>query len=249
MSAPDPGRRAVPVLSSDDVARVDRLASGRFGIPVSWLMEAAGWQLARHCRARTYVVCGRGNNGGDGLAVARHLHRWGLLAGVACADMEGLRGAAREELTALQQVGIAPDTELAPGFAGADIVLDALSGTGLSGPPRGRLPAWIRAINDSGAHVVAVDVPSAMDADTGEAPGDVVDADTTVTLCLPKPGLLTPDGSARAGDVWVVDIGMPNEVYALAGIEAPGHLFAAEDRLPLGRFLEMVSGRRPSAPA
>ena len=66
----------VPTLTSAQVKQVDRMTAERFGIDLSWLMEAAGWQLARHCRARTYVLCGRGNNGGDGLAVARHLHRW-----------------------------------------------------------------------------------------------------------------------------------------------------------------------------
>src|SRR5581483_7234039 len=77
---------ALPSLTSAQAREVDRLAAERFAIPVEWLMEAAGWQVARHCRGRTAVLCGRGNNGGDGLAAARHLHRWGRLHSVACTD-------------------------------------------------------------------------------------------------------------------------------------------------------------------
>jgi NAD(P)H-hydrate repair Nnr-like enzyme with NAD(P)H-hydrate epimerase domain len=76
----------------------------RYGIALSWLMEAAGWQIARHCRARAYVLSGRGNNGGDGLAVARPLHRWGLLEGAAGTDPEALIGSAAEEAAALRRL-------------------------------------------------------------------------------------------------------------------------------------------------
>jgi NAD(P)H-hydrate epimerase len=226
----------IPTLTSAHVKQVDQMTSERFGIALSWLMEAAGWQLARHCRARTYVLCGRGNNGGDGLAVARHLHRWGLLAGVACTDLDALTGPAREEANALQVLGITPDRE--PRIGNAELVLDALLGTGLSGPPEAQMKRWIEAINDSRRRVVAVDLPSGLDADTGAMPGACVKANVTVTLCLPKPALLTDQGAEQAGEIWVVDIGIPNEVYAALGIDMPGHLFAAEDRFPLASLLQ-----------
>jgi ADP-dependent NAD(P)H-hydrate dehydratase / NAD(P)H-hydrate epimerase len=223
----------LPSLSSAQVREVDRLAAERFAIPVSWLMEAAGWQVARHCRGRAYVVCGRGNNGGDGLAAARHLHRWGRLAGVACAGVERLAGPAAEQARALLALGVAIEAAPGPELGGASLVVDALLGTGLSRPVEGRLAEWIEAINGSGRRVVSVDVPSGLDADTGLAPGACIRAAITVTLGLPKPGLLLADGPAHAGDVWVADIGVPFEAYAAIGVEVPAHLFAMHDRLQL----------------
>ena len=82
---------APPTLSSDQARQVDALAEERFGISVEWLMEAAGWQVARFVGQRAAVVCGVGNNAGDGLAAARHLHRWGRLASVCCVDPDRLR--------------------------------------------------------------------------------------------------------------------------------------------------------------
>jgi NAD(P)H-hydrate epimerase len=221
----------IPLLTSAQVREVDRLASERFQLPVSWLMEAAGWQVARHCRKRTLVLCGKGNNGGDGMAAARHLHRWGRLAGVACLQPERLSGPAAEQAAALRAIGIEIASE--PDFSGAQVVLDALLGTGLSRPPEGAVADWIQAVNGSGMRVVSVDVPSGLDADSGRAEGACVNAALTVTLGLPKAGLLTGDGPARAGEVWVADIGVPFEAYAELGIRVPPHLFAMHDRFQL----------------
>jgi hydroxyethylthiazole kinase-like uncharacterized protein yjeF len=221
----------IPLLSSAQVREVDRLASERFNLPVSWLMEAAGWQVARHCRGRTVVLCGRGNNGGDGLAAARHLHRWGRLAAVACLQPEGLSGLVAEQAAALRALGVEISSE--PVFSGAQLVLDAIFGTGLSRPPEGPAAEWIRALNRSGLRVVSVDVPSGLDSDSGRAEGPCVDAALTVTLGLPKAGLLIRDGPAHAGEVWVADIGVPLEAYAELGIRVPPHLFAMHDRFQL----------------
>ena len=228
-SGPSP---SLPALTSDQVREVDRLASERFGLPVEWLMEAAGWQAARHCRGRTAVLCGKGNNGGDGLAAARHLHRWGRLHSVACVDVGALRGPAAAEAAALRALDVPIDAE--PRLDGAQLVLDALLGTGLSRAPDGVYADWIRRINASGTRVVAVDIPSGLEADTGKAHDPCVNAEVTVTLGLPKPGLVTGDGPAVCGQVWVADIGVPLEAYSALGIEVPTHLFAMHDRLELG---------------
>jgi hydroxyethylthiazole kinase-like uncharacterized protein yjeF len=211
---------------------VDRLTAERFAVPVAWLMEAAGWQVARHCRARAYVVCGRGNNGGDGLATARHLHRWGRLTGVACTEVDALAGPAADEAAALRALGIAIDRE--PDPRDAQLVVDALLGTGLTRPPEGKVRSWIELIEGWGRRVVSIDLPSGLDADTGRAPGACVEAWLTVTLGLPKPGLLVADGPRQAGEVWVADIGIPFEAYAALDIEVPRHLFAMHDRVQLG---------------
>ncbi len=180
-------------------------------MPVDWLMEAAGWECARACgeAKAVAVVCGTGNNGGDGLAAARHLHRWGRLHSVACLDVSRLRGPAAARARTLRPLGVEISAE--PRLEGADLVLDAIFGTGLSRPVEGKAAAWIELINRTGLPVLSVDVPSGIDSDTGEVRGVAVRATLTVTLGLPKPGL--------SGDFVVADIGIPREAYAAVGIQ------------------------------
>jgi hydroxyethylthiazole kinase-like uncharacterized protein yjeF len=220
-----------PLLTSRQVKEVDALAQERFGISLDWLMEAAGWQVARFCPAATTVVCGVGNNAGDGMAAARHLHRWGKLGRVCCVDAARLQGAAAQELVALRRIGIEVSSDLR--LDGAQAVVDALFGTGLSRPPAAPFAKWIEAINSSQLRVISVDVPSGLDADSGVAYAPCVQAHTTVTLGLPKPGLLAGDGPRLAGEVWVADIGVPFEAYAMVGAQVPQHLFSTDDRVRL----------------
>jgi NAD(P)H-hydrate epimerase len=227
----NPEENPIPILTSAQVAEVDRLAATRFALPVEWLMEAAGWQVARHCRGRTAVLCGKGSNGGDGLAAARHLHRWGRLHSVAALDRGAFRGAAEKMAAALEAVGVEIGDE--PRLEGSVLVLDALFGTGLNRPPEGTAAAWIDAVNASGRRVLAVDLPSGLEADSGRALAPTVRADITVTLGLPKAGLLAGDGPALAGEVWLADIGIPREAYAMVGAAMPAHLFAMHDRVQL----------------
>jgi yjeF N-terminal region len=218
-------------LTSRQVKEVDALAQERFGISLDWLMEAAGWQVARFCPAATVVVCGVGNNAGDGLAAARHLHRWGKLGRVCCVDAARLQGAAAREFVALRRIGIEVSSDVR--LDGAQAVVDAIFGTGLSRPPAGPFAKWIEAINSSHLRVIAVDVPSGLDADSGVAYAPCVEAHTTVTLGLPKPGLIAGDGPRLAGEVWVADIGVPFEAYAMVGAQVPPHLFSTDDRVRL----------------
>jgi ADP-dependent NAD(P)H-hydrate dehydratase / NAD(P)H-hydrate epimerase len=218
---------ALPTLSSAQVKELDRLAAERFGVPVDWLMEAAGWQLARFCDAPTAVVCGLGNNGGDGLAAARHLHRWGRLINVSCIDPLRLGTEARQELEALRRNGVRVSDQ--PKFEGATIVLDAIFGTGLSRLPTGHFAEWIEAVNNSERRVVAVDVPSGLDADSGVAYAPCVHAQATVTFTLPKAGLMAGDGPRLSGEVWYADIGVPLEAFAAIGVKVPSDLFSTGD--------------------
>ena len=221
----------LPTLSSAQVKQVDALAQERFGISVDWLMEAAGWQVARVCAGMTALVCGVGNNAGDGLAAARHLHRWGKLASVCCLDSARLGDAAARELHALQRIGVEVSSELR--LDGAEAIVDAIFGTGLSRKPEGEFAAWIEAVNASRLQVIAVDVPSGLDADTGVAYAPCVTAHTTVTLGLAKPGLLAGDGPRVAGEVWVADIGVPFEAYSAVGVTVPADFFAKGDLVRL----------------
>jgi NAD(P)H-hydrate epimerase len=226
LSSTDP-----PVLTSRQVKEVDALTQERFGISVEWLMEAAGWQVARSCADLATVVCGIGNNAGDGLAAARHLHRWGRLADVCCVDASRLKGAAARELDAVRRLGIEILSDIQ--LAKAELVVDAIFGTGISRAPEGRFAEWIEAINASDARVVAVDVPSGLDSDSGVAYAPTVRADLTVTLGLPKPGLTKVDGPRFCGDIWVADIGVPFEAYAAVGVDVPRDLFSLDDRFHL----------------
>ena len=217
---------APPTLTSAQVNQVDALAQERFGISVDWLMEAAGWQVARFVRERAAVICGVGNNAGDGLAAARHLHRWGRLVRVCCVDVTRLRGPAARELEALGKLGIEVSHDLK--LDEAEVIVDAIFGTGLSRAPEGKFGEWIESLNASGKTVVAVDVPSGLDADSGVAYAPTVQADVTITLGLPKPGLLK-----LGSRVLVADIGVPFEAYAAIGIAVPPDLFAKGELVEL----------------
>jgi hydroxyethylthiazole kinase-like uncharacterized protein yjeF len=189
-------------------------------------MEAAGWQVARFVRQRAAVVCGVGNNAGDGLAAARHLHRWRRLGSVSCVDVNRLRGPAARQLEALGRLGIEVAGDLR--LDDAEVIVDAIFGTGLSRAPERRFAKWIEAINASGKSVIAVDVPSGLDADTGVAYAPTVQAAVTITLGLPKPGLL------KLGNrVVVADIGVPLEAYAAVGVSVPPDFFASGELVHL----------------
>jgi len=200
-------------------------------VAIGWLMEAAGWQAARACQGMTAVACGVGNNGGDGLAAARHLHRWGRLASIACMDEARLGTEARLELEALRRNGVRVMDTLY--LEGAETVLDSIFGTGVSRAPQGRFAEWIVAINASGLRVVSVDVPSGLDADSGVAYSPCVHANVTVTFTLPKSGLLLADGPRLAGEVRLADIGVPIEALAAIGVKVPADLFTKSDVITL----------------
>jgi NAD(P)H-hydrate epimerase len=185
-------------------------------------MEAAGWQIARLVDRPAAVVCGVGNNGGDGLSAAKHLHRWGRLTSVCCIDVSRLRDSSLRELDALHKLGIDVSDELR--LDGAETVVDALLGTGITRAPEGMFAEWIEGINASGKPVIAVDIPSGLDAETGVAYAPIVKADVTITFGLPKPGLMK-----LGGRVLAIDIGVPTESYEAVGVRMPPGFFASGD--------------------
>jgi ADP-dependent NAD(P)H-hydrate dehydratase / NAD(P)H-hydrate epimerase len=200
-----------PLPDAEQMRATDRWAIEERGIPSLELMERAGeglaFVIARHAPAgRIAIVCGKGNNGGDGLVAARLLRQAGREVDVlAVAPPDELRGDAAEQLKRLP--GEPPASFEAGRLDGAGGIVDALLGTGATGPPRE--PAVIDAINAAGAPVVAADVPSGVDASTGEVAGAAVRAVATATFHRAKPGLWIHPGKAHAGDVEVIDIGIP----------------------------------------
>lgn len=192
---------------------LDRWAIEERGIPGLTLMERAGAGLAAAVvelapGGPVAVACGKGNNGGDGYVAARLLREQGREVRVlAVADPADLRGDAAE--SARRLVGDPPEPFVPQRLAGAAVAVDCLLGTGASGAPHGPVAEAIEALNACDAEVVAADVPSGVDASTGEVAGAAVRAARTATFAAAKPGLWIAPGKVLAGDVVVVDIGIP----------------------------------------
>jgi len=220
-----------PLLDAETMRGTDRWAISERGVPGLELMENAGAAVTRTAERMApdgpvTILCGKGNNGGDGLVVARMLRDSGREVDVVCVGApEELTGDARVNLERLP--GPAPvDLDgvpwseheerprgTAPGpeelLSGAALVVDALLGTGFQGEPRGEVARAIAALVATGPKVLSVDIPSGVDASTGEAAEAVVQASVTVTFHAAKPGLWINPGKAHAGAVEVADIGIP----------------------------------------
>ncbi|MCH8503089.1 MAG: NAD(P)H-hydrate dehydratase [Ectothiorhodospiraceae bacterium] len=211
----------VALYRAEQVAALDRIAIRELGIPGLTLMERAGAFAYRAMRAswpdreHLVVLCGAGNNAGDGYVVARLARQEGLeVTVVALADTAGLQGdaatVARHFLSDGGRV-VSFDGRLP---AGADVIVDALFGTGLSRPVEGRWAEAIAAANQSGLPVLAIDIPSGVSGNTGAVLGAAVRADITPTYIGLKQGLYTASGRALAGEVLYSDLELPAEVHA-----------------------------------
>jgi hydroxyethylthiazole kinase-like uncharacterized protein yjeF len=227
-------------LTSEQVAQLDAAAL-ECGVSTLQLMEIAGWQVARcvwqqlgNRPADIRVVAGYGNNGGDGLVAARHLATWGCdVRVVVVADDSRVRGVILDHVVAARASGIdvridADAAATAGVLAGAALVIDALLGTGLRSTPRDPQASAIRAMNKAGRPVLSVDVPSGLDATSGDAFDPCVHATLTCTLTAMKQGLRRGSASACAGEVWVADIGMPAAAWAKAGLHRPPRVTGGE---------------------
>ncbi|MBL0176748.1 MAG: NAD(P)H-hydrate dehydratase [Ignavibacteria bacterium] len=220
-----------PVFTSAEMRACDAEATAKYGVPSLMLMEnaargaadvlAASFNLMPGMHARLF--CGKGNNGGDGFALARHLLNRGLVVTVYVACSEGeIAGDALINLRVLQRtLSDAPqldvrflDSSDGSGLATrADFIVDALLGTGLTAPVSGSMASLVRKINDSGVPVASIDIPTGIHADTGEILGEAVNAELTITMGGLKRGLLFFPGREYAGAVHVVDIGMPRQGF------------------------------------
>jgi ADP-dependent NAD(P)H-hydrate dehydratase / NAD(P)H-hydrate epimerase len=226
-----------PILTPGAAAELDRGTQAR-GVAAAELMDRAGRAVARAVvdrvgggyGRRAVVVCGKGNNGGDGLVAARHLARWGMAVVVLLLERgQDLREPAATQLDRLGTVDRVRVRRFSPvalerELARADVVVDAIFGTGFRGQPE---DAWAEAIVGIGAAdapVVAVDIPSGVDGATGDVAGVAVWADLTVTFGAAKVGAVVLPGAERAGAIRVVDIGFPWEL-----IQTDTFLFDAAD--------------------
>jgi NAD(P)H-hydrate epimerase len=208
---------------------IDKRAIDEFGIPSIVLMENAGRGVTETVEeyfevadASALCVCGKGNNGGDGFVVARHLANSGAeVEIILLGKMENLKGDALTNARIAKNMGLAIDEVVSEDDLAAcldqmgeyDIVVDAILGTGFEGQAKGLPAKAIEMINASGAFVVSVDVPSGIEADGAEEDPEIaVEADLTVTMAYLKPCHLLYPAREYCGEVWVADIGIPNTV-------------------------------------
>ncbi|GJM45289.1 MAG: bifunctional NAD(P)H-hydrate repair enzyme Nnr [Gemmatimonadota bacterium] len=215
------------VVTASEMREIDRKAIEECGIPSLDLMERAGAGAAHVIASigmqpddNVVFLCGKGNNGGDGFVAARYLREWG--AHVTCwviAERDELSSDALRNLVIAEDAGVAirpyrPETsegELQAELAEAPVAVDALLGTGSRGRLREPIRAIARTLNNSPARVFALDMPTGMNADSGEVDPDCVKTAMTITFGFPKRGLYALPGRDICGDVTVVDLGYPEE--------------------------------------
>lgn len=226
----------VEILTGSQMREADRRAIGGMGIPGILLMENAGRAVAdallddypEATRVGVAVVCGKGNNGGDGFVAARRLLERGVAAHVVVlASTADLKGDAATACESARDSGVV--VHEAPDAAGwvrqrdrvlaRGIVLDAMLGTGVTGGARGLVAKGIDDLARAGARIVSIDLPSGVDADSGAVEGPAVRAERTYTLARPKAGLVLGDAAALAGAWRVLDIGIPDEAIGSTDLE------------------------------
>ena len=214
---------------------IDRLATEDFGISLAQMMELAGASLARVASdivggapgKRVTALVGPGNNGGGGLVAARHLVNRGAEVHVVLAQpVRRLQAASRERLATLIELQVSScvaawdltDGELDALLADSDLLVDALLGYSVQGPPRGPVGELLERGASSGTTVLSLDLPSGIDPDSGATDGIALHAAATMTIALPKHGLLTASGRAHSGELYLADIGLPPALYARAAL-------------------------------
>ncbi|MGE5858552.1 MAG: NAD(P)H-hydrate dehydratase [Solirubrobacterales bacterium] len=227
-----------PCLDADQMRAIDRWAIQEKGVPSLELMETAGRAVAEAAAevaasSRAAIVCGKGNNGGDGLVAARVLRETGFeVDALLLAPPDELSEDAGANLGRLEGAREVDPSELGAAISGAGVVIDAVFGTGFAGTPRDPAAAAIDAMNETEAPVVATDIASGVNASTGEVEGAAVAADVTVTFHASKLGHWIAPGKEHTGELRVAPIGIPEgaPTEPLSGLIDPGVLELAPTR-------------------
>lgn len=213
----------VPALTADQMREVDRIAMEEFGLGVLQMMENAGRNLAGNVREmlddpmqEVAVLAGSGGNGGGGLCCARHLRNHGCTVRVILdREPDEMNGSALNQYAILVESGLeaVEPSRAVKVIGGSALIVDALIGYSLRGAPGGRAAELIEMCDSSAARILSLDVPSGLNATTGEIPGVSIHPERTLTLALPKTGLVGIEG-----ELYMADIGIPPELYDRVGI-------------------------------
>lgn len=216
----------IPALSTEEMIEVDRLMIEVYGISLLQMMENTGrnlaelaaWMLKDTDTGKTVaILCGAGNNGGGGMVAARHLHNRGMDVHLLCTGKGPLKEVPALQWNILTQMGLGDDPDF--NLLGADLIVDAMIGYGLKGNPRQDVATFIERVNVSGRPVLSLDAPSGLDTTSGSPGKPCVRANATLTLALPKVGLLSASAKDVVGDLYLADISVPPELYGHLGID------------------------------
>jgi len=233
-------RAGVIYVTAEEMRKIDEITIREFQVDVLMLMENAGRAsatLARQMLGRTIfgkrVACllGGGNNGGDGMVAARHLANWGAVVKVIVgATKDKMKSVPLGQLHIIEKMGI-PILSTDYVLRDCDLLVDGLIGYGLEGDPRGRIATIIKDANACGRPILALDVPSGMNATTGDTYDPCIKATVTLTLALPKTGFLARGASLHLGDLYLADISIPRKVYE--SFQQQSNLFQNESLLKI----------------
>ena len=216
----------IPTVTRVQMEEIDRIMVDELGIELLQMMENAGANLARLARERfspthVLVTAGTGGNGGGGLVAARHLHNAGIpVTVVTTRAPDAYQGVPAHQLGIVDRMGIPVGDQVPAGGAAdppIDLVIDAIIGYSLEGQASGRAAELIDLIDGMAAPILSLDTPSGVDVSTGQALGACVRATATLTLALPKTGLV---GSPLAGEHYLADISVPADLYVEIGAAA-----------------------------
>jgi len=209
---------------------IDRVLTEDYGMDVTMLIENAGRSVAVLAREllgkdvlnrKIACLAGKGNNGAGGLAASRQLHNWGANVDVILAyNKEQMNPHARKQLDILDRMGIPLMTEYKQSLEGYDLLIDALLGYGVRGDPQGSVATIIRNANASGTRILALDIPSGLDPDTGIPGNPTIRASVTMTIALPKKGFANKQAKPYLGTLYVADISMPRGYYWRLGVDS-----------------------------
>ncbi|MBM3212060.1 NAD(P)H-hydrate dehydratase [Candidatus Poribacteria bacterium] len=233
------------VVTAEEMRNIDQQTIQKIGIPGIVLMENAGIGVVnaiekKYGLKKISIFVGKGNNGGDGLVVARHLLNKGYpVKTYIISDPNAFTGDALINLKIAQNMNLPLDFVLSElelekhkeNMAGSELLVDAIFGTGLRGPVRGFSASVIEFVNSLAKPIVAIDLPSGLDANTGKVEGSCIKASLTVTMALPKRGLLLYPGASYTGELQVVDISIPGSIIESQGITIS--LLQASDAIKL----------------
>ena len=239
-------RPSIPFVTTGQMREVDRAMVEDYRIELIQMMENAGRNLAHLARTRFFdgdprgrkvvVLSGTGGNGGGGLVCARRLDNWGAQVRVVTTRPdEGFRGVPAHQLDILRRMGVPVTTAgLLTQFPEADLLIDALIGYGLAGPPQGDAAGLIRHANEGEQPVLSLDTPSGVDTTTGAVHDPSIHATATLMLGLPKEGLRVPSVQSAVGELYLGDISVPPALYGQPGLDLDvGALFATDEIIRL----------------
>ncbi len=220
-------------ITADQMRLVDDLAVNKYNILLEEMMELAGYHLTELAHTimkkslknkKIVVLAGKGNNGGGGLVAARHLHNRGADVHIGLPVNKGLKAAVAGRLKTLKELQLPilyfeGENDSCKLINGAHLIIDALIGYGLKSHPEYPLSQLIDNVNDSGSTVLSLDVPTGIDSTKGNIYNKCVRADHTLTLALPKEGLLKENARNHIGSLYLADIGIPGALYKELGLD------------------------------